>query len=302
MIAEGLRNLHRLSLIAHDLRAGHVRIHALVQRTTRDALGAGQTAAAAHAAGDALIAIWPDTAHDPAFNQMLRANVAALHEHTHDLLVRNGVHPVLLHTGQHLVGLGLVAAAIEHFDQLRTEAAAHLDPKHPDRLTIDAELAELRGHAGDRGRAVAELATVLSARVEALGKDHPLTLQTRHAHAHWSGHAGKYEVAIPGLEAVLADQLRVLGPDHLDTLITRGNLAHWRGESGDFTGAAEAIEELLPDRLRVLGPEHPRTLIVRLSLAYWRGMAGEQVKALAEMENLLEDYIRASGLTTPGCS
>jgi len=299
MIAEGLRNLHRLSLITHDPQAGRIRIHALVQRTTRDVLSEEQTAEAARAAGDALVAIWPDTTHDPAFNQMLRANAAALQEYTGDILVRDGIHPVLIRAGQHLVAVGSVAVAIDHFDQLRADAAAHLDPKHPDLLTIDAELAQLRGQAGDRGRAVSELATVLSARIEVLGKDHPLTLQTRHDHAHWTGHVGNYEVAISGLETVLVDQQRVLGPDHPDTLITRGNLAHWRGESGDFIGAAEAMEQLLADRLRVLGPEHPRTLILRLSLAFWRSMAGERAKGLAEMEHLVTDCVRALGPDHP---
>jgi hypothetical protein len=299
MAVEGLRNLHRLSLIIHDPQAGSVRIHALVQRTTRDAFSPAQTAAAAHAAGNALMAIWPDTTHDPALNQMLRANAAALRQHTDDVLVRNGVHPVLIRDGRHLSAVGSIAAAIEYFDRLRVDVADHLDPRHPDRLTIDSELAELRGHAGDRRRAVTELATVLRARHETLGKDHPLTLRTRHDHAHWSGHAGDYESAVSGLEAALADQLRVLGPDHPDVLITRGNLAHWRGESGDFLGAVDAMEELLADRLRVLGPEHPRTLILRLSLAFWRSMAGDRAKGLAEMEHLLADYVRALGPDHP---
>ncbi|MEU4562924.1 hypothetical protein AB0F72_31475 [Actinoplanes sp. NPDC023936] len=38
-ITDGLRNLHRLSLVTHDPNARHVRVHALVQRTTREASG-----------------------------------------------------------------------------------------------------------------------------------------------------------------------------------------------------------------------------------------------------------------------
>jgi hypothetical protein len=298
-IADGLRNLHRLSLVTLDRESGHVRIHALVQRTTRDASNAEQTRAAADAAGHALVAIWPDTTHDPGFNQMLRANAIALQQHAGDLLILDEIHPVLFRLGRHLLAVGSVAAAIGHFSRLLDSVSAHLGPKHPDRLSIDAEIAELKGYAGDRTGVVSALAAVLTARAEVLGGEHRLTLQTRHALAHWSGHAGDYGYAISGLTAVLNDQSRTLGPDHQDTLITRGNLAHWRGEAGDFAGAADDMERVYADRLRALGADHPRTLIARLSLAFWRTKADGRPGRFDELEQLLADHVQALGPDHP---
>ena len=112
-----------------------------------------------------------------------------------------------------------------------------------------------------------------STAVDALGPDHPYTLNTRHDLARWRGAAGDPTGAATAFEQLLTDRLRVLGPDHPDTLSTRRNLACWRGEAGDPTGAATATEQLLTDRLRVLGPDHPHTLTTRNNLAYWHSKA-----------------------------
>src|SRR5262249_25066419 len=57
-----LRNLYRLSLISHDPddKYRSIRMHALAQRATTDALDQTTTKDAIHAAADALLDTWPD--------------------------------------------------------------------------------------------------------------------------------------------------------------------------------------------------------------------------------------------------
>ncbi|SFP20106.1 hypothetical protein SAMN05421854_104360 [Amycolatopsis rubida] len=54
---DGLGCLHRLNLITRDLRQGIVRMHAMVQRATCDALPSGRCRDLARTAADALLQI-----------------------------------------------------------------------------------------------------------------------------------------------------------------------------------------------------------------------------------------------------
>jgi transcriptional regulator with XRE-family HTH domain len=112
-ICDGLRNLHRLHLITHDPETGIVRVHALVQRATRDQLDPGRLAAAAHAAADALHQLWPDPEPDAGTAQPLRANTIILRQYTDHLLwtTADGAHPVLFLAGASLGETGQVNAA-----------------------------------------------------------------------------------------------------------------------------------------------------------------------------------------------
>lgn len=112
---------------------------------------------------------------------------------------------------------------------------------------------------------------------EALGFDHPDTLNARHYVANLRGEAGEPAEAAAALEELLGDWLRVSGADHPYTLNIRHNLARWRGEAGDLAGAVVAFEELLGDSLRVLGADHPDTLATWSNLARWRGRLGIRV-------------------------
>ena len=138
-----------------------------------------------------------------------------------------------------------------------------------------------------------------STAVDALGPDHPYTLNTRHDLARWRGAAGDPTGAATAFEQLLTERLRVLGPDHPHTLSARGNLAHWRGAARDPTGAATAFEQLLTERLRVLGPDHPHTLSTRGHFARWRGEAGDPTGAATAFEQLLTDYLRVLGPDHP---
>ncbi|GAA0903506.1 hypothetical protein Vau01_121580 [Virgisporangium aurantiacum] len=269
-VADGLHTLHRLNLLTHDRDRSSVRVHALVQHVTRDQLTPEALASAAHAAANALLAIWPDVERDTTYAQILRANTTALYHHTADALLTPEGNRILFRAARSLGEAGLFQPAITALQQLLADQLRVLGLDHPDTLTTRNNLARWRGKAGNPAGAAAAFEQLLADRLRVLGPDHPDTLTTRGNLAHWRGKTGDPAGAVTAFEQLLADQLRVLGPDHPDTLTTRGNLAHWRGKTGDPAGAVTAFEQLLADRLRVLGPDHPDTLTTRSSLAYWQ--------------------------------
>jgi hypothetical protein len=303
---DALGCLHRLSLITFDtsqpIRA--VRVHALVQRATRDAIPADRLGEVAMVAADALLEIWPGVERDAGLVTALRANTATLHAAAESHLwnpdnTTNAGHRVLFRTGESLGEAGQLSQAVTYFETLHTTACRYLGPDHPDTLITRDSIAFWRGQAGDTVGAMEALEQLLTDRLKVLGPDHSATLITRHRIAQLRGQAGDAAGAVAALEQVLTDQLSVLGPGHPATLDTRHNLAHWRGEAGDAVAAVAALEQVLADGLKVLGPDHPATLITRGNIAYWRGEAGDAVGAMEALEHVLVDRLRVLGPDHP---
>lgn len=93
IVDQALRVLHRYNLITHDRTSTHqeIRVHQLVQRAIREALPIRQHNGLAHAAADALDAVWPPVDRNP-LGQALRANTVTLVNTTGSVLnPRNGI-------------------------------------------------------------------------------------------------------------------------------------------------------------------------------------------------------------------
>lgn len=292
---DGLGCLHRLSLITFDQRA--VRVHALVQRATRDDLPDGPLVV--RVVADALVHLWPEVERDTELVLMLRANADALDTAGGEYLWEPDAHEVLFRAGRSLGESGLVGAAVAYFQRLHTTAAYHLGPDHPATLAARADIATWRGEAGDEAGAVGALDELLPDRLRVLGPDHLQTLITRHDIANWRGRSGDAAGAVRAFEELLPDQIRALGPDHPQNLVTRANLAMWRGSAGDPAGALTAFAELLPDQLRVLGGDDRLTLITRANIATGRREAGDRAGAVRAFEELLPDQRRVFGPEHP---
>ncbi|MFF4509062.1 NB-ARC domain-containing protein [Streptomyces sp. NPDC001401] len=173
-----LRTLHRLSLIDHD--PGHpnatVRVHQLVQRTTRETLTTTDQEQLARTAADALEAAWPPhTEFDDALVPVLRANAECVSRYGGGALWSPGVHPVLLRVTSPYA----FDENVTYFSRLLQTAREHLGPDHPDTLTIRRRLALTRGSWGSVADAAAELDELLADQQRVLGPDHPMTQQTR---------------------------------------------------------------------------------------------------------------------------
>ncbi|MDX8035810.1 NB-ARC domain-containing protein [Lentzea sp. BCCO 10_0856] len=298
---DGLACLHRLSLI--DLDTGsefrEVRVHALVQRATREAGAEELPAQVVRAAADALVQVWPEIERDPVLGQVLRANTEALAETGIEHLWRPTTHLVLFRAGQSLGDSGLPAAAKAYFDQLRESAARFRGQHDTTMVALLGNAAFWQGFAGDPTGAASTFEELLADQLRLRGEDDSNTLSIRLNIAFWRADAGDTANLIPVLEQLLADQLRVLGPDHSGTRSTRQKLAQARSETGDFAGALAELEHLLADELRVHGPDHGDTLITRQSLAWAQARTGDVTGSIAALKQLIADDLRVLGPDHP---
>ncbi|MFD9440883.1 FxSxx-COOH system tetratricopeptide repeat protein [Streptomyces sp. NPDC060001] len=296
-----LRALHRLSLIDHTPgNPGQtVRVHQLIQRAVRDALGPARYEPLVRAAADAVMAAWPDIERDTTLAQVLRANATALIRHGHGALHRTRTHPVLFRVGRSLGKTGQVTAAREYFEDLIGTVALHRGPDHPDTLAVRSACARWRGEGGDPSGAAAATSELLKDLLRVLGPDHGQTFTARSNLARWRGESGDLSGAVRETAELLEDRLRLLGPEHPRTLSTRSNLEYWRGRTGDPRAAAAATDEVLADMLLRLGPDHPHTLTARSHLAHLRGQAGDPLAAVTATAELLEDRLRVLGPDHP---
>ncbi|SDH18299.1 Tetratricopeptide repeat-containing protein [Lentzea fradiae] len=281
---DGLGCLHRLSLVTLDPDAREVRVHALLQRATRDAWTDASTVI--RVAADALLEAWPD-----GDARTFRANAQALRAAGERWLWQDSCHPVLFRLG---VGIasheGEEAAA--YFDELRRTAAGRLGPDHVDTLTARYLVVRTRDEPKNPRKAAEAYEELLANQLRTLGADHVRTLATRRSLWSCRGRTGDSATAAEALRGVLTDQLRVLGPDHHEVLATREDIVSLLRRAGDVASAADAAGVLLADSERVLGPDDPQTMLTRVVVADLHGERGDAVRAVAEYRALLADRIR----------
>jgi hypothetical protein len=298
--------LHRLSLAMHSTSDTYpaVRVHALVQRTTRERTPPELVDELARTAADALDEVWPEVERDTAIGRLLRANTTVLRGYQEEALWQPEPHAVLFRAGRSLGEAGLVREAVAHFDDLAARSAHQLGPDHPDTLAARHDAAHWRGEAGEPAGAVSALEALIRDDLRVLGPDHRHTLAARGSLAHWRGMAGISTAggstngsATSG--ANMAGRRRVPDPDDVNTPAARRDAARWRGVAGDPAGATAELEALLADRRRVLGPDHPDTLSTRREAAWWRGEDGDPEGAVAALEALLADCARVLGPDHP---
>jgi hypothetical protein len=300
-IVDALHLLQRFSLasVKVDEPNRAVKVHALVQRATRESTPIARMRQVARTVADALLEIWPETERSSDFTAALRSNVVALNAAAGDDLWGHEAHQVLFRAGVSLREAGMSADAAAHFDSVATTAHRILGEYHPDTLAARSHIGALRGASGDPGAAVEQLSALLVDRTRVLGADHEHTLSTRDDLAYWMAELHQYEEAISEWERLVPDQLRVLGPDHPMTLTTRGRLAQRRTKVGAHAEAVAELEQVLADRVRVSGPDHPDTLMTRNSLAACVADAGNPAAATRQLEDLLVDHIRVMGEDHP---
>ncbi|WP_405090180.1 tetratricopeptide repeat protein [Micromonospora sp. NBC_01392] len=303
MVRDALHALDRLSLITYR-SPRPVRVHALVQRATREQLGE-RLDETVRVAADALYQAWPRNERDHDLVALLRANAASVTAHgvTHRRQVllddSTGGHPLLLRVGTSLGRAGRVDAAVRYFRHLHATAAAQLGTDHPFLSRTSYEIAYWRGESGEFAEAARTFEELAREREGRLGADHPETLAARFQHALWRGEAGDASGALAAFERLLPVYRRVFGPEHVDTLRLRSRLAYVRGESGDAPGAVAAFRDLLADRLRLLGPDDRDTLAARHLAARWQAIAGDPWGAAEATRELVVDGIRVLGPDHP---
>jgi hypothetical protein len=148
---DGLACLHRLNLVVLDPSAPHVgvRVHSLVQRTTRERLALQDLAMLTRAAADGLLHAWPAVERDIVVAQALRANTIALYETVGAYLWRPETHAILTRVSNSLGLAHQFTAALRYMEHLCASASEYLGADHLDTLVFRDHFAHWRGMAGD---------------------------------------------------------------------------------------------------------------------------------------------------------
>jgi hypothetical protein len=298
---DALRCLYRLSLadLATDGPTPVVRVHALVQRATREGLTDGRLSTVARVTADSVLHLLSDRGSPPTLRLALRTNTHVLRGTAGDILLTPNIHRVLIRFARGLCRAGMIDAAITTYRGLLADSRRVLGPDHPDTLLLRSDEAWVRGEAGDVGGAIDALTELLPDQLRVCGPEDQETLSTRQLLARWQARSGDLEGAIAAGTELLADCVRSLGPDHPITLFTRHNLAYARAQAGDTADATALFTELLDDRLRVLGPDDRATLLTRHNLAWLKAQTGDPHEAAGDFDQLITDCQRALGPEHP---
>ncbi|MEY8040042.1 tetratricopeptide repeat protein [Saccharopolyspora cebuensis] len=296
---DGLGCLHRLNLVTFDPAVPHlgVRVHALVQRATRDRLADRDLGVLGRAAAMALWEVWPRDGGRADLVTALRANTNVLEENAEDSLWWPYSHAVLIDAGDSLGKSGQAAAATAYYRRLCEAAERHYGLGHSNTWVFRNRLAEWLGEAGDAAGALAMAEQLVADAETTPGADPDAVLSFRHGLALRRGDAGDVRGAVALLSDVLVEAARTRGHRNPSVLEIRAGLARLRGKGGDAVGAVTALRELLPEAEGVLGAADVR--LMRGGLAYWQAQVGEVAQAVAAYAELVEVHTRESGPDHP---
>ncbi|MEU7555553.1 tetratricopeptide repeat protein [Streptomyces sp. NPDC044571] len=300
-VHKALRVLHRLNLLTDDEDDPwrEVKVHALVQRATREAARREPAAAQTwrgrvRAVADALVTLGNER-FKAGLQESLRLNARALAGHGGAALWDPDGHTLLFGLGASLGRHGDVHGAAAHFKELAATAAEHLGADHLDTLLARGHYATWLAASGHPALAAEERRQVIADRTRAWGEeDVPENLNDRANLATHLGEAGDTAAAVRGFEDLVERRTRIHGADHPHTLVSRGNLARWRGEAGDIPAAISALAELVPLYEQAFGVNGPETLSARSNIASWRGELNPAA-GLAELRRLLPVEVRVYG-------
>jgi hypothetical protein len=184
---------------------------------------------------------------------------------------------------RHLLVRGDIHAGLDLARNVYTAWRDRFGPDDAHTLRMGTRLAMAQFMTGDVGRARQLREETLRRQRQALGPDHPDTLQT--AQTHYLDLVMVHPAQARDLLLdTLARQRRVLGDDHTETFQSTRFLAvslHLLGQTAD---AAMLTEESLPRQRQSLGDTHPFTLQTASDLAdYWAELGRlEPAAALAE--------------------
>jgi tetratricopeptide (TPR) repeat protein len=289
---EGLRHLHRLSLVTVD--DALVYTHELLQRVVRDNTDAGRIQQAVRSAADSLNANWIE--RDGLVQAaILRANARSLINHHDTGLWTPTPHEIVVKIGNSFGDVGQMDQAIEYFRTVVEHCEAALGPTHAG--TIAARHHELmwlgKSGASDAARDALQVLAVDAAKC--LGDAHALTIEIRADHAFFAGESGDHTGAIAALRRLAADiqgraDLHVTVPLNIEH-----NIAYFYGRAGEHAQASETFWRMLPIATSRLGATHLDTLKIWANAAGWTGLAGDIDRALAEFKAMLLVFDRALG-------
>jgi tetratricopeptide repeat protein/NB-ARC domain-containing protein len=294
-VRDAMHVLRRFSLVSIDSEAEQLRVHALVQRATREQLTSSQLKRAALTCADALVSLWPRIERDHALSSVLRSCAVALRNNAEDRLWQASAHPILARLGDSLGETGQAPAAADHFRCLARDAATRLGAEHPDTLTAQHRCARWMGQAGGSAGARNILADLLATRMRVSSPTHPDTLFVASDLARWTGWAGEASAARDMLVVLLAKYEQVHGPEHRHTLTIRGELGAWIGYAGEPGRARDIYTSVVAASESYSDRDDPLVLNAKHGLAFWTGQAGDPAAARDQLTEIISQRQRVLG-------
>ncbi len=180
-----------------------------------------------------------------------------------------------------------------------TDPARGADPDHNDLPWLLDRAAIYLVTRGEPQPARALFERVYQLNRDALGDDHPDTLNSVSNLANDLRELGEHQRARQLDEETLTRCRRVLGDGHPRTLNSASNLANDLRELGEHQRARQLDEDTLARRRRVLGDDHPHTLNSAHNLALNLRELGEHQQACQLDEETLARYRRVLGEDHP---
>lgn len=298
---DALTSLRRLNLVTHDPESDHrgVRVHALVQRSTRDSLPTTAVLSIVVVLCRAFQLVWFDAVHDRELSQALRANADAIATATRGRFSLGPEHQASTTARASLTRNAWSRLAATYLQGVRTATASDLGADHPDTLMAMDCLVTWQRATGDLAGVAATLGEALAARTRTLAPDDLDVIRTRHSLAECRGDVTGPERALADLTDLLADCEHLLDADHPETLAVRYSLARWQARSGDSGGATAAFEKLHTDYRRALGDDHFDTIGMRYGVARAQRRVGDLDAARAMFDLLYADHLRVLGPDHP---
>lgn len=293
--------LHRLNLVTADLQStpAMTRVHALVQRATRDVFSDDERARLPGVAAASLCEMWARSAPDPVLGLALRANCAALHAEAGPRLWASGDHKVLFLAGTSLGEAGHVSGALRYFEQLGEEAVQQLGENHAAVFVARVEAACWREADGDPRGAALELKRLLPRLAALVGANHQAVFATRCFAAEFSGGHDGSKMDPDELHDLAVESFTVLGHDHPVVLRVLSNLVRSQDGADGSVRTLRLYEKVIADQLRLFGTGHRDMFRTRRYLASWRLEANDLLGALVEVETLVKDQVAALGRDHP---
>jgi hypothetical protein len=130
---------------------------------------------------------------------------------------------------------------------------------------------------------------------QALGPEHPDTVDAEAQYVRWTGESGDPRSA----RRMFARQVRALKQvreEHDTQLLTaKEKLADWTGQAGQPDRARHMLERLMPQRRAVSGDRDRATLQAAMDLAFWTGESGRLDTAFVLYDRLLPELDETLG-------
>ncbi|RKN15018.1 tetratricopeptide repeat protein [Micromonospora musae] len=250
-----------------------VRMHGDTAAAVRAATPTTVHRAAAQAAADAVLRIWPDPDDYPdgaAYVAVLRGNAAVLAGQEGDPLWHPEGHELLFRAGMSLSMAELHDAAERYWRMLVDGGERVLGPEHDDVLGARRHVATAMVGQGRADEALPLLRRLVASLTEANGERDETTLSALEHLAVAATASGQTREGVQAAERLVAGRNAVDGPQDEKTLKASWILATCYRFDGRPDDAITSIQPVVAGYSAMWGLEHPDTWAVRQMLAALR--------------------------------